>query len=192
MRNTRATLAVLSLSAIMAGGAVVGATAANAAECQGGYPASQCQVELSDNAVRPGEPVSFQADGYTPGETAEGVVRSTPIKVGTYKANASGVVTGSFTVPASLKPGRHSFTLTGLSSGAIKRTYFTVTGTGNGNGNGNGAGTGAGSNNGGNGSGLPVTGSNVGGLIGGGAALVAAGGMLMVASRRRKSVNPAI
>ena len=204
MRATKASLAVLGLSAVLAGGVISGAGAANAAGCEGGYPPAQCKVAISDNTVRPGEPVSFQADGFRGGESVSGDVHSVVVHVGTYSANSKGVVTGTFTVPSGLSNGTHTFTLTGLGSGVIKSARFSVTGApaGGGNGNGNGAGTGtttgtgtgtgSGSGTTGNGGGLAMTGTNVAGVVGGGAALVLAGGALMVATRRRKPVNAAV
>ncbi|MGO4601091.1 hypothetical protein [Terrabacter sp. 2YAF2] len=200
MRATKASLAVLGLSAVLAGGVISGAGAANAApSCEGGYPPAQCKAAISDNTVRPGQPVSFQADGFRGGESVSGDVHSVVVHVGTYAANSKGVVTGTFTVPSGLSNGSHTFTLTGLGSGVIKSARFSVTGApaGGGNGNGNGAGagtttgTGTGSSTTGNGGGLAMTGTNVAGVVGGGAALVLAGGALMVATRRRKHVNAA-
>ena len=200
MRATKASLAVLGLSAVLAGGVISGAGAANAAGCEGGYPPAQCKVAISDNTVRPGEPVSFQADGFRGGESVSGDVHSVVVHVGTYSANSKGVVTGTFTVPSGLSNGTHTFTLTGLGSGVIKSAKFQVTGAPAGGGTGNGAGTGTttgtgtgtGSSTSGNGGGLAMTGTNVAGVVGGGAALVLAGGALMVATRRRKHVNAAV
>jgi len=141
MRATKASLAVLGLSAVLAGGVISGAGAANAAGCEGGYPPAQCKVAISDNTVRPGEPVSFQADGFRGGESVSGDVHSVVVHVGTYSANSKGVVTGTFTVPSGLSNGTHTFTLTGLGSGVIKSAKFQVTGAPAGGGNGNGAGT---------------------------------------------------
>lgn len=212
MRATKASLAVLGLSAVLAGGVIAGAGTANAASsCVGGYPPAQCKVAINDNSVRPGQSVSFQAAGFRAGETVSGDVHSKVVHVGTYAASSKGVVTGSFTVPTGLSNGSHTFTLTGLTSGVIKSAKFSVTGapagggTGNGNRDSGSAGvggttggtsgsTGSGSMAGGStGSGdLAMTGTNVAAVVGGGAALMLAGGGLMVASRRRKHVNPAV
>lgn len=196
MRATKASLAVLGMSAALAGGVIAGAGTANAAtSCVGGYPPAQCKVAISDNTVYPGESVSFEATGFRGGETVSGDVHSVVVHVGTYKASSAGVVTGSFTVPSGLANGSHTFTLTGLTSGVIKNAKFNVTGkpaggnTGNsGAAGGNNSSTGSGST----GNGLAMTGTNVAAVVGGGAALMLAGGALMVATRRRKHVNPAL
>ncbi|WP_374968433.1 hypothetical protein [Terrabacter sp. BE26] len=206
MRATKASLAVIGLSAVLAGGVIGGATAANAANgnghayghCKGGYPPKDCKVKHDKDHGHRGEKFEFEADGYKPGENADGDVHSAPIHVGTYVANAAGVVTGSFTVPSTLSNGTHTFVLTGRSSGVVKTFSFTVTGAPAGGGNGNDNGGNAGGANSGStgsgstGSGLAMTGTNVAAVVGGGAALMLAGGALMVASRRRKHVNPAI
>ena len=210
MRATKASLAVLGLSAVLAGGVIAGATTATAANgngngnaygrCKGAYPPADCKVKLDHDRGHRGEKFQFEADGYKPGEKAEGDVHSTTVRVGTYVANANGVVTGSFVVPDSLANGSHTFTLTGLSTGVIKTAKFTVTpvpagGSGNSGSGADAAGSGTGSTGSGTGStgsGLAMTGTNVAAVVGGGAALMLAGGGLMVASRRRKHVNPAV
>lgn len=198
MRATKASLAVIGMSAVLAGGVITGAGAADAAtSCVGGYPPAQCQVAVSDNTVYPGESVSFQATGFGGGETVSGDVHSVVVHVGTYKATSAGVVTGAFTVPSGLSNGTHTFTLTGLTSGVIKSAKFQVTGKpasgGSGAAAGNSGSTGSGSTSSSStGSGLAMTGTNVAAIVGGGAALMLAGGALMVASRRRKHVNPAL
>lgn len=205
MRATKASLAVLGLSAVLAGGAIGGATAATAADgnghayghCKGGYPPKDCKVKHDKDHGHRGEKFDFDADGYKPGENADGDVHSAPIHVGTYVANAQGVITGSFTIPSTLSNGTHTFVLSGRSSGVVKTFSFTVDGApagGTTGGTTTGGTTTGGTTTGGtgNGGGLAMTGTNVAGVVGGGAALVLAGGALMVASRRRKHVNPAV
>lgn len=152
--------------------------APTATSCVGGYPPSQCTVALSASTVTPGGTLSFSASGYTPGETAQGTVFSTPIVVGKWTANSSGVVSGSFTVPTSLSPGTHTFQLAGLTSGVIKSAQFTVV-----------AGSSSSSTSGK--SSLPFTGANVMPLVGAGAALVLGGGAAVAVARRRKNTQSA-
>jgi hypothetical protein len=57
--------------------------------------------------------ITITIDGLTPGATYDVSLHSTPIALGTVTANASGVVTYSFTVPASLAAGTHSVQLAG-------------------------------------------------------------------------------
>ena len=113
------------------------------------------------------------------------MVLSTPVAVGSWVADAQGVVTGAFTVPSVLSSGVHTFVLTGRTSGVVKTVTFTVTqavtiGTGSGS-TGSAAGSGI----------LPRTGADVAWLVGGGAAVVLVGGVLIVAAGRRKRANPA-
>lgn len=195
MRATKATFAVLGLTTILAGGVVGGVGTAHAAErCEGGYPPAQCTVEVDHDRAERGEDIGFGADGYEPGEQADGEVHSTVVRVGTWTANAQGVVNGTFAVPSSLSTGTHTFVLTGRSSGVVKTISFTVTGKAAGSagtvgsvsssGSGSSVSSGSGS--------LPRTGAEVAGLVGGGAALVLVGGALVVATTRRKRANAAV
>ncbi|HEV7148800.1 MAG TPA: hypothetical protein VGN48_17550 [Pedococcus sp.] len=185
MRAIKASLAVIGMSAVLAGGAIAGAGIADAAttakpvkHCKGGYPPASCKVKLDHDHAHRGEKIGFEGDGYQGGEQADGDVHSTVVRVGTYTANAQGVVTGSFTVPTNLSYGSHTFILTGATSGTVETATFTVTpvpaasadpAT----------------------SGLAFTGTNVAELVGSGAALVLAGGALIVVARRRKHANTA-
>ena len=188
MRALKAAFAAVSLSAALTGASVAIAGAADAATCQGGYPASQCTIAISDTTVTPGEKVSFQAKGFGSKELVTGVVRSTPQVVGSWRSSASGVVSGSFRVPTNLDPGTHTFTLTGSTSGVSKSTSFTVVssagaGTTSGTGTGTSATSGTGS--------LAFTGADVAKTVGAGLVLLVGGGALVVASQRRKSAGSA-
>jgi LPXTG-motif cell wall-anchored protein len=105
-------------------------------------------------------------------------VHSTVVRVGTYAANAQGVVTGSFRVPMNLSLGSHTFILTGATSGTVETATFVVTASP--------AASAVPTT-----SGLAMTGTNVAELVGSGAALVLAGGALIVVARRRKHANAA-
>ncbi|HET7660302.1 MAG TPA: hypothetical protein VFK66_07920 [Oryzihumus sp.] len=174
----------MSLSAALTGASVAIAGAADAATCQGGYPASQCTVAVSDTTVTPGEKVSFSAKGFGSKELVTGVVRSTPQVVGSWRSSGGGVVSGSFRVPTNLEPGTHTFTLTGSTSGVSKSTSFTVVSSaGAGTTSGTSATSGTGS--------LAFTGADVAGTVGAGLVLLVGGGALVVASQRRKSAGSA-
>ena len=211
MRATKASLAVLGLSAILAGGAIGGVATADAAGNGNGngnghckrdddrraYPPKECKLKLDHDKGHRGERFRFEGDGYKPGESAQGELHSTTVRTGTYVANAQGVISGSFVVPDNFPNGSHTFTLSGSSSGVVKSASLTITPAPAGGGatTGGGASTGStttGGTTAGDGGGLAMTGANVAGIIGGGAALTLAGGALMVASRRRKHVNPAV
>lgn len=190
MRALKAAFAAVSLSAALTGASVAIAGAADAATCQGGYPASQCTVAVSDTTVTPGEKVSFSAKGFGSKEIVTGTVRSTPQVVGSWRSSGSGVVSGSFRVPTNLEAGTHTFTLTGTTSGVSKSTSFTVVssaGAGTTSGTTSGTGTSATS---GTGS-LAFTGADVARTVGAGLVLLVGGGALVVASQRRKSAGSA-
>lgn len=204
MRATKASLAVLGLSAMLAGGAIGGVATADAAGNGNGnghckrdddrraYPPKECKLKLDHDHGHRGERFRFEGDGYKPGESATGDLHSTTVRTGTYVANAQGVITGSFVVPDNFPNGNHTFTLSGLSSGVVKSANLTVTPVPAGGGGTTGGTTTGGSTT-GDGSGLAMTGANVAGIVGGGAALMLAGGALMAASRRRKQhLNPAV
>ena len=106
--------------------------------------------------------------GFQPYEMVHGVLRSTPVDLGTVQADANGNATFTFTVPAGLETGTHSVTMTGLTSGTEQAVTFTVTAPA--------AATG----------GLAYTGSEVVPLVAlGGGLLVAGAGAVTVARRRR-------
>lgn len=185
MRAIKASLAVIGMSAVLAGGAVASAGLADAStpakaikHCKGGYPPAECKVKLDHDHAHRGDKMDFESDGYQGGEQADGDVHSTPVRVGTYTSDAQGVVTGSFIVPTNISLGEHTFVLTGATSGVVKTATFVVTATP--------AASGVPTT-----SGLAFTGTNAAELVGTGAALVLAGGALIVVARRRKHGNAA-
>ena len=190
MRAMKAAFAAISLSAAVTGASVgLASTASAEPNCghHGGYPPKHDSVQISDNRVRPGQRVSFNSKCYKPKEKVRGTVHSDPIVVGTWTASTSGVVSGSFKVPSSLAPGRHTLELRGLSSGVTESTTFVVEGrSGAAAANAAGTGTGAGSN-----GSLAFTGADVAGTVGAGLVLLLGGGAMVVTSTRRKHVNSA-
>jgi hypothetical protein len=181
MRSLKAVLATAVLTTALTGTAVALAGPASAV-CEGGYPAAECTVALSDSTVVPGQPLTFSGSGYTPGEEATATVFSTPILVGTYTADGSGVVTGTFTVP-DLDPGRHTLRVVGTTSGVIRASSFTVVAEEAGA---------APVTPGGPASPLPFTGSDIAKTAGFGSLLLVGGGALLMASKRRRHVNAAL
>lgn len=176
MRNHKPFLAAVGLS--VAALATVGAAgSASAAGCQGGYPAAQCSASVSATVISAGHTMTFSGSGFSAGETVKASVNG--MVVGTYTANASGFVSGSYVVPANFKPGRYTMTLTGATSGRVLKVSFTVVP--------------AVANAGvvGNGGSLAYTGAEVGGLATGGAVLIVGGAAALVAARRRRAGNAA-
>jgi hypothetical protein len=179
MRGMKAAAVTIGLSAALTGGAVGLAGPASAANCVGGYPPASCTLTVSDSRVVVGQTLSYRGTGYTAGEKANVTVDSTLI--GTIIANASGVATGSFTVP-NLALGRHTLTVTGLSSGVVQSAKFVVVPKPAA------AAIPAPSSSGP----LAFTGSESAKAAGVGALLLLGGGALMMAGKRRKRVNAAI
>jgi hypothetical protein len=183
MRGVKVAGATLGLSVVLSGAAVGLAGPASAAPCPGGYPANQCTIAIDDSRVVVGQEVGFRATGYTPGEQARATVFSTPVVVGTYTANASGVVNGTFTVP-NVNKGRHTLTVVGLTSGIENSVRFNVVPNAKAAGNN--------SNGSSDSDSLAFTGSDTFKTAGVGALLLVGGGALIMASKRRKHVNAAI
>jgi hypothetical protein len=103
-----------------------------------------------------------------------GVLHSTPVDLGTVQADAHGVATFTFTVPAGLELGTHSVSMTGLTSGTLAEATFTVTVAA--------AATATSTE------GLAYTGTDVLPLVAAGAGLLAAGAAAVtVANRRRRA-----
>lgn len=120
--------------------------------------------------VAAGRQQTITASGFTPGETVRGTLFSTPVDLGTVVADAQGVATFTFTLPAGLEAGPHSVTATGLTSGATSTATFTVSA----------AVSAAGS------PALATTGAEVGPMVGLGVLALGAGAALTVATGRRR------
>jgi LPXTG-motif cell wall-anchored protein len=124
----------------------------------------------SGATLTPGQSVTVTASGFQPDDSVEVDVHSATAKLATVHADASGKVTATVTLPASLAAGPHTLTLTG-SVGSVSFAFTvsapTVAPPTPGSGD------------------LANTGSNVlGGTVLGGA-LASAGVLVLLASRRR-------
>lgn len=82
-------------------------------------------ARLSSALTRVGQHQSATGAGFLAGESVRAVVHSTPVAVGTARANALGVATIAYAVPA-LAAGTHTVTLTGLTSGLSASRTLTV------------------------------------------------------------------
>jgi hypothetical protein len=83
-------------------------------------------ARLSAGTVEAGRRQTATAAGFLAGEAVRAVIHSTPVTVGTAKANALGVATIAWTVPATIPAGAHTLTLTGLTSGLSVSRPLTV------------------------------------------------------------------
>ena len=130
----------------------------------------------SDTTVVPGQTITIRGEGFTPGETVVVTFNSIPVPMGSFTADADGVVEVEVTIPTDAEPGAHTITMVGQTSGVEVVIPIEVVGT---------AATGGGG-------GLARTGSDTGPLVGIGLGLVAAGGAAAYAARRRaETAHPA-
>jgi LPXTG-motif cell wall-anchored protein len=164
----RRTSVLVGLAAVASAALTFIAPAASA------YPPSGSTITLTSYAVHLLDTDTAQGTGFDPGEGVNGDVHSTPVFVGHTTANANGVARLTFTVPASLAAGTHTFTFVGQRSGHTLSTTFTVLGGGAARSS--------------SGSGLPFTGGNdIWPMTAAGVGLVLAGGLALVVVRRRRS-----
>lgn len=185
MRAIKVAAATVGLSAALTGTAVGLAGPVSAAPgtqgcTQGSYPPANSTVALSRSRATVGMTMSFSARCFKPGEKVTATVYSTPQRVGEYTASATGDVSGSFTIPSNLKPGRHTLELA-AATGTQSASFIVVP-------NAAAAGTGT---NGSSSDSLAFTGSDAAKTAGAGLVLLLGGGALIVAAKRRKHANAA-
>lgn len=128
-------------------------------------------------SVFQGTTVTFTASGFQANESVDVQLHSAPVDLGTFRANAAGVVTATVTVPGGTVAGSHVLVATGVASAVSKVLALTVKAV---------VPTNATSG------GLANTGTHVGGLADEAAALLVFGVIaLFVGWRRRVAVDPA-
>lgn len=188
MRGIKVAAATIGLSAALTGTAVGLAGPASAA-CQGGYPAAQCTISVNDSRVVVGQRVTFRATGYAANEmvTVTMTRGGTVVVIGQFRANAQGVVRGSFRVPR-VTPGRYALKATGNTSGLAQSVALTVVRKDTDVRKDTVAGTHANSADPGS---LAFTGTDAAKTAGAGGVLLLGGGALIVAARRRKNAHDA-
>jgi LPXTG-motif cell wall-anchored protein len=173
---------VVRRTRLVASLAVAGAASASlvmlAAPAMAYPPKHSHHAQLSRNSVSDGGSITGSGSGFSHGERVDAYVHSVREFVGDTIAGSGGVATLTFTVPANLPAGAHTFELVGETSGVVDTAPFTVTSAG--------AAAVAPSS---SGSSLPFTGgSDVWQMTVVGIALVAAGGGLLVVRRRRTHI----
>jgi hypothetical protein len=131
--------------------------------------ASTSTDKTTGPAAAPGQKVVKVLKGFKPGEKVTVVLHSAPVEVGVFTADANGVVTVEFTVPAGTPLGNHTIAYTG-----DKGTYFEealqLTADGKA---------------------LAYTGTSIAMPLIGGSVLLAAGAGAMVIGRRRRTAGAA-
>jgi len=184
MRAIKVAAATVGLSAALTGTVVGLAGPVNAAPgtagCTAGtYPPANSTVALSRSRATVGMTMSFSARCFKPGERITATVYSTPQQVGVFTADTTGSVSGSFTIPSNLQPGRHTLELA-ASTGTQSASFVVVPSAAA-------TGTGTSADN----DSLAFTGSDAAKTAGAGFVLLLGGGALIVAAKRRKHANAA-
>jgi len=111
---------------------VPGATSATAATTTPPKPTAAadctvCRKIENGTPVAPGKKLTLRFAGYQPFERVSVVLHSTPVNLGTFTADAQGVITVAVAIPSSFS-GAHSLVLTD-SHGATTALPFTVADT---------------------------------------------------------------
>lgn len=143
----------------------------------GGLTASANGYQLdnvSNSSPNPGEGFSFHANGFGPNTEASATLFSTPVLLGTFTADAQGVVRGEVTIPANTPVGPHRLEIRGVDrDGNVKVVNFNLQVGGVGGGGGGPV------------PGLPATGGEIGSTLAVSAIVVGFGLSLFAAARRR-------
>ncbi len=131
-------------------------------------PADEPSGNLSTGSIVAGGTFTATGAGFDPGETVRATLFSTPIVLGTARADADGAVSLALTIPADVEPGRHTVELRGLASGVTVELPLEVLGQETPRA-------------------LPATGGTTAATTGVGGALVALGAALVALARRRST-----
>jgi hypothetical protein len=130
----------------------------------------------TDTTPAPGQKVVKVYKGFQPFEVVTLTMHSTPVTLGEFTADANGVVTVEYTVPAGADAGTHTLVLSGDAGTYFQESITVAAGT---------AVTEAGSN------GLAYTGADVAVPLALGGGLLALGGGALLVSRRRAGATQA-
>jgi hypothetical protein len=97
-------------------------------------------AEASPDSVAPGDDTSISGGGFTPGESLDFTLCSTPVGLGSVTADQAGDFLATVTIPAGTAAGTHTVVVQGQGSSRIATATITVvaastdTGTGTGTG----------------------------------------------------------
>lgn len=130
----------------------------------------------TDSTPAPGQKVVKTYKGFQPFEKVTLTMHSTPVELGVFTADANGVVTVEFTVPAGADAGTHTLVLSGDLGTYFQEALTVAAGT---------SVTTAGAN------GLAYTGTDVAVPLALGGGLLALGGGALLVSRRRAGATQA-
>jgi hypothetical protein len=89
-----------------------------------------CTALAGGDPVEPGRALDLSWTGFRPGEQVTVVMRSTPVTLGTFTADAAGTVTAAVELPGEVEAGAHTLTFSGPVSGDLVVVPFTVAAAG--------------------------------------------------------------
>jgi hypothetical protein len=90
------------------------------------YPPSEEALAISTSDASPGEPVTVAGDGFAAGSDVTITFESTPVVVGTARADATGRFTTQVRIPLDATPGMHTLRATGVDPAGHLRVLTTA------------------------------------------------------------------
>jgi hypothetical protein len=111
-RLSRCALAAVLAAVVLAPAAVAGQS----------YDTPDDAVIIDRTSLLPGGRFTVTGGGFGPGSTVRVVFHSTPVLLGTLTASVTGTASGTFGVPPSATPGRHTVELAGVDPAAAERS----------------------------------------------------------------------
>lgn len=90
------------------------------------YPPSEGALAISTSEAAPGEPVTLSGDGFAPGSDITITFESTPVVVGTTRADATGRFTTQVRIPLDATPGMHTLRAIGVDPAGRPRVLTTA------------------------------------------------------------------
>ncbi len=87
---------------------------------------TDCARVSPEKPLEPGERLSLSWTGFQPGEQVTVVMRSTPVTLGTFTADAAGTVTAAVELPDEAGAGAHTLTFSGSLSGDLVVLPFRI------------------------------------------------------------------
>ncbi len=91
---------------------------------------ADCARVSPEKPLEPGERLSLSWTGFQPGEQVTIVMRSTPVTLGTFTADAAGTVPAAVELPDAAEAGEHTLTFSGPLSGDLVVLPFRIAAAG--------------------------------------------------------------
>lgn len=89
------------------------------------------QAHQAAQSLAPSSTSTLSAAGFSPGEQVTAILHSVPVDLGTYRADARGVVVARVHIPTGFAPGQHTIILTGKTSQRSQVFPVTIRASGN-------------------------------------------------------------